>query len=57
MIYFNEKLHYSSGFRVLVSDGVKVSRSEDGFLLYLDHEETFPIGSVVEFELEAKSAF
>ena len=53
-IYYN-KMHYSNGFTIDItpSDHVNMSYSDDGFLIYLDHDSTLQDGDVISFAVTA----
>lgn len=55
-VYFNEAMHYPLGYTTSVSpkSAVRVSVSENGFLLYLDHDESLQDGQIIHFTLIAK---
>ena len=52
-IYFNKKLHYPHGysFNITPQGKVNVTLSENGFLIYLDHDKSIVSGSEINFKL------
>jgi len=54
-VYFNKKLHYSNGYHLEYApkSHLKVSESDNGFLLLIDHDADLPTGSEIYFEITA----
>lgn len=55
-VYFNRQMHYPNGYQATVSprDKVKISLSENGLLIYLDHDEDMIEGDEIHFTLRAR---
>ena len=55
-IYFNKEMHYPRGFdhEISPADKIKMSISENGFLIILEHDSDLETGSIVSFSLSPK---
>lgn len=55
-IYFNAAMHYPNGFEHTISpsDQVTVTISDNGFLIYLDHDRSMNAGDVIIFNMVPK---
>ena len=54
-VYFNKDIHYYNGYHLEYAPkaNLKVSESDNGFLLYIDHDADLPPGSEIYFEITA----
>ena len=55
-IYYNKAMHYPNGFThdLTPSDHVKMSISTNGYLIFLEHDNTLKDGDVITFKMSPK---